>query len=317
MRRNSFFSRSTVARATTALACAWVLGGAVNAAAQAAGPLFPRPFVVEHRLVETDADGSVFESPAVTDTYAGSWIISARPDGGRTLIDFARREITAIEPEKGSYSVLSFDRMAELKRRLQAAESSVAPPERESVKANTKAESPVRFAARELPIAETRGTAGAGATGLLGRAGVRHLRVSATREGSERAAGAASSPVVELDVWLDPTMALGAQAQAALATLERDVLGNGARDGVAACLAHAREQAGGAFPIRTERAASPRALSSRVVDEAIRLEALGTVPVELVKVPDGFRRVPHPLETVVAYAEQEAELNRAMSGVRK
>ncbi len=64
--------------------------------------LFARPFVVEHRIVQTDPDGSVFETPPVTDTYGGSWIVSSRPDGSRVIVDFARREITTVDASKSS-----------------------------------------------------------------------------------------------------------------------------------------------------------------------------------------------------------------------
>jgi hypothetical protein len=50
-----------------------------------------------------------------------------------------------------------------------------------------------------------------------------------------------------------------------------------------------------------------------VEDVATRIEPLPTVPKVLLTVPDGFHRVPHPLEIMVAHAEREAELRSLMS----
>jgi hypothetical protein len=48
--------------------------------ATAQSALFPTPFLVEHRVVQTDADGGTFATPPVTDYYGGSWIVSVRPE---------------------------------------------------------------------------------------------------------------------------------------------------------------------------------------------------------------------------------------------
>jgi hypothetical protein len=295
-----------------------VVGGDPAYGQSRGGGLFARPFVVEHRVVQTDPDGSVFEAPAVTDTYGGSWIVSSRPDGTRLILDFARREITTVDPNKSTFSVLSFDRMAELRRRLQIAEGEggVSPDSADNARGERP---PVQLAAEDVPV--TQGLAAAkepADTALLGRPGVRRLRVTATRESAGRESAAPASRPASLDVWLDPSVTLGSQAQEALARFERDVLGDGRDDTSASCLAHARTQASGAFPIRTERRAGRNPESDvRIVDQATRLETLTTFPAELLRVPAGFRRVPHPLENVVAWSEEEAARNRAMSGTGK
>ena len=108
-------------------------------------------------------------------------------------------------------------------------------------------------------------------------------------------------------------------ARAALARLEGSALG-GAKNGktvpVSKLLAAAREEAGGAFPVRTARPFSFRDGEARgaIEDRTTRLERLESFPLELVEVPDGLRRVPHPLESMVAFAEQEAEVREQMGG---
>ena len=60
------------------------LGPVSYAAAQdAAGPVFPQPFLVEHQVVQTLPDGDLFATEPVTDYYGGSWIVSQRTDGSR------------------------------------------------------------------------------------------------------------------------------------------------------------------------------------------------------------------------------------------
>ena len=77
----------------------------------------------------------------------------------------------------------------------------------------------------------------------------------------------------------------------------------------------ARGEADGAVPILTVRSLSSGADGAgSVEDSARRIEALDAFPVDLVSVPEGFRRTPHPLELMVAHAEREAELRRLMGG---
>ena len=84
--------------------------------------LFPVPFVVEHHVVQRDARGEEWRSELASDTYGGSFIVSTRANGDRTIIDLARRELTEVQAAKGTYWTLSFGRMAELKQRLRRAD---------------------------------------------------------------------------------------------------------------------------------------------------------------------------------------------------
>ena len=106
----------------SALALAVVLA-ALPAAAQA--PLFPEPFAVEHRLIQTGPDGEAFAADAVTDHYGGSFVVSVRSDGSRMIVDLARRELTEVRPEAGTWWSVSFDRLAELARRVRAADDRI------------------------------------------------------------------------------------------------------------------------------------------------------------------------------------------------
>lgn len=296
-----------------------IIGGEAALAQEASPePLFPKPFLVEHRLIEMDADGSTFESPSVVDTYAGAWIISVRADGSRTIVDFARREITTVEPEKGSYSVLGFDRMAELRRRLAVAENlERTPADAGSSRDRAGVSSNFRTTMRDVAVTEGLDSPVLSRAPLLRRPGVRRLHVTATPESSHDSTKAEPVEAAEVDVWLDPSVTLGEGARAALRRFEIDVLAGGKIQGFSQCVAAARDEARGAFPIRTERRSTTRAGAARIVDETVRLESLVSVPAELLRVPDGMRRVPHPLEAVVAFAEEEVKLNRAMSGAGK
>jgi hypothetical protein len=51
-----------------------------------------------------------------------------------------------------------------------------------------------------------------------------------------------------------------------------------------------------------------------IEDVAYRVETIDAVPLDIVTVPEGFRRTPHPLELMVAHAKREAELNALMGG---
>jgi len=75
-------------------------------------------------------------------------------------------------------------------------------------------------------------------------------------------------------------------------------------------LAAARAHAAGAFPVRTLRRTAVAETAVTIEDVATRLEPLASFPDELLRVPDGYRRVSHPLEVMVAYEEQEAALAR-------
>jgi hypothetical protein len=118
-------------------------------------------------------------------------------------------------------------------------------------------------------------------------------------------AGAGASPI---EVWCDPRVKLSERARGAVAELEANVLegGAGAAAGPATMLAAARGFAQGAFPVRTFRKTGAIAGAATIEDVATRLEPLERFQTDLVKVSDGYRRVPHPLEVMVAFVEEEA-----------
>lgn len=275
------------------------------ATAQDRGPIFETAFVIEHSVTRTDADGTTFTTEPVTDTYGGSWIVSERADGSRLVIDFARREITEIRPAEGRYSVIGFDRMAQLLRDLRALEGGAPGPE------TTDNEAKSRPSLRVEEIEESnyaplkrRG----GAKGLDDRPGLRHLRVL-------RQDAAGDDGEALLDAWFDPGLRLSVRALDVLDEFEREVLGAtagpSARSGQES-IALARREAGGSFPIHTLRPIA--AGEGTVEDAAQRAEVIGSMPPDLVAVPEGLRRTLHPLELMVAHAESEAELNARMGG---
>ncbi len=310
-------------RVPPAIAClaALVLVSAPAAAQKAAPPLFPRPFMVEHGIVETEADGTTFRTPAVTDYYGGSWIVSVRPDRSRVVIDFGKREITEVRTKDGTYTVLSFARLAELRDRLRRAEQPVvtkAASGASKAGAADRAKGPPKlsFAFEELPVAdastpEPKGPQNSAPRQAAGRV-LRHVRVTAQSESGETPKTGTTTPAATMDVWLDSTVRLEPAALAALASLENGVINPGStgeRAGAGELLAAAREHAGGAFPVRTSRALSKvdgKVPAARIEDVATKLETLPSFPLELLAVPEGLRRVPHPLEAMVAFAEDEA-----------
>ena len=286
--------------------------------ARSGGGLFPEPFVVEHHLVQTDADGDVYAGEPVTDTYGGSWIVSQRGDGSRVVIDLARREITEIRPAEGVYHGLSFDRFAELRSEIARFEAGF--PSAESAKALAAAEpaEEPEFEVTESPggtlKARTSGLPES-ANALLANPGVRHLRVELRSAASE-----------SMDVWCDADVKLTPGALVALERFELEVLGapswlGSKRVPAARFLAAARRHAAGAVPIRTVRpidlgAPGPEktggAGRGTVEDVTVRLERLEAFPLELVEVPDGLRRTAHPMEAMAAFAEKEEERERIM-----
>lgn len=310
-----------------------VLAMATAADAQP-GSLFPEPFRVEHHLVQDDGDGSRFVGEPVTDTYGGSWIVSQRPDGSRLIIDLVRRELTEVRTAKGVYWTVSFDRLAELQSRLRAAQG-LARPAGPKLEAGAKAASPASTPAAPAELTVTEVPAGSGhtakstvrssASALEARSGVRRLRVA--RQGDDTAA---------FEAWVDPSLRLTPAALAALGALETGVLSGPAAtpSGLAKSadlptpspaespgryLAAARLHAGGAFPIHTVHpAAAPagaKALGS-VEDIATRLDRLERFPSDLAEIPEGLRKVPHPLEAVVRFLAEDAERNAALAGRR-
>lgn len=277
-------------------------------------PVFPNPFLVEHQVVQTEDGQEVLRTPSVTDYYGGSWIVSVRPDRSRMIVDFARQELIEVRSEQGTYSILSFDRFADLQRRLRRAEGPSGPRTGEAGRA---ASSPAAESEPEIVVQEVAAGGGAASrasgegSGPVRRPGVRHARVSV------RPAAGESAPVQSVDVWVDGEVKVGDEGMRALRQLEQDVVGAPAGDGqpsASRLVAAAREWGGGGVVVRTERTVTGGA---RISDEASRLETLPAFPTDLLQVPDGFRRIPHPLEAMVAHAESEAELNRAMSQLPK
>ena len=344
--------------AIIAIAVASAALAAAAAVEAQAGPLFPQSFRVEHHLVQEDGDGTRFAGESVVDTYGGSWIVSERPDGGRLIVDLARREITEVQPAKGTYWTLSFDRLGELQVRLREAQglaprraaagggdsdgsraTSRAAASAGAAVASTRSSEDTELAVTEVSPSEKGAESSARAVGaaLADRPGVKHLRVAGR---DDSAAGA-------IDVWVDPSVRLTPAGQAAINALETQVLeapagasraaagnasanratrGEGGRARAATpaasparYLAAARAQAGGALPVRTRRplaaaAAGEGVSAAAIEDVATRVEPLERFPSELAEVPEGLRRVPHPLEATVRFLEEEAARNAAMSG---
>jgi len=245
------------------------LAGATAAAGQV---LFPSPFVIEHKIVQTDPWGSVSELGTVTDH---------------------------------SYAVLSFDRFAELRERLSYLEQwgFMKPPEDDEMAAKARSEEPEpEFRFEELPAAAA--AAKTASSELTARPGVRRLRVTLP----EKSADAGDPAAVE--VWVDPGIRLGPAALTALERFQDEVLGARKIEGVAYSryISAARKHAGGAVPIRTARPAAAAHDEGTIEDLALRLETVAAVPQELLTVPEGYRRVVHPLELMVTHAEEQAAL---------
>lgn len=314
------------------------------------GPLFPQPFRVEHHLVQDDGDGSRFVGESVVDTYGGSWIVSQRPDGNRLIVDLARRELTEVQSGKGTYWTLSFDRLAELQARLRQAQglsrgAGDSGDDAASARDNSRTAADSGSSARDgaeggllitdAPVADrslAAAPSSSSSSGSIGggspreRPGVKHLRV-ASRQAPD---------AVAADVWVDPALRLTPAAQAAMGALETALAVPAAsspsttgtdKAGVSDAqappvspthlLAAVRAHAGGALPVRTVRTllrAEDGSATASVEDVATRVEPLDRFPTELAEVPEGARRVPHPLEATVRFLEEEAARNSALSG---
>jgi len=265
-------------------------------AGDAPAVLVPSPFSVTHQLVRTDADGSEFRAAPVTDNYGGSYLVSVRPGGSRVIVDFARRETTEVNVEKSTYWSLSFSKMSDLARRL--AKAGGGPP-RPSVR------SPLAAPAIRVETGEASGR---------GR-----LPTSASPQGTGSAplrryrAWVEGGP--EAEIWVDGSVTLGAAALDALENFEREALGAEtavSADGTtpSALVAAARRAAGGALPLRVRRTDAAGGSSEDVVSAVVLLP---TLPPPLLAVGEGFRRVPSPLEAMVAFAEEEAALSAPRS----
>jgi hypothetical protein len=247
--------------------------------------LFPAPFVVEHRVRERQADGSVFESETVRSTYAYSWLVSERPDKSRVIVDFSRGEITEVRPSAGTYWVLSFGQMTDMKARLARAEQRTPAPRPKSALATSPVEIKVDEVAEE--------------TGSRRRAAVGESTAGATK----RLRASAGDRVV--DVWVDPSVRLSAAAQDALDSFTRAISGPSAAATPASAelIGAARRKAGGAFVVRSVRTSGGGGEIEEIVE---KLAPAASVPRALLVPEEGLRRVPSPLEVVVSFAEEEA-----------
>jgi hypothetical protein len=272
---------------------------ALPSAAQERATLFPEPFVIEHRLVQTDADGSVFAAEPVTDTYAGSWIASERADGSRLIIDFARREMTEVQAASSTYSVIGFERYAELTRRYRALDDGAA-----AMAAKARVGEPVDLSVVEVQEVSAKDAAGT----VVGKPRVRHLKV-------RRPSEAASDETV-LEAWLDPDLRFSERALDSIDDFERTVLGATSADVPVSlqAVAMVRREAGGAVIVKTRRRLAAGGGAGAIEDVATRVGRVAAPAKNLMAVPDGFRQVPHPLELMVVHAEREAELNVVMGG---
>ena len=309
------------ARTLIPLTAAALAALATPAGAQAGpGPLFPEPFRVTHHLVQEDGDGSRYVGEPVVDTYGGSWIVSQRPDGSRLVVDLDRREVTGIEKDKGTFWTVSFDRLAELRARLLAAQG-LTPPPPETTEGAAKARGPEAAAAPAAALVVTEVTASEGrsadarraAASVADRPGVRQLRVSRRTK-----TGAETATETVLDVWVDPSVRLTPAALAAVGSFEAVLDGPSPAPAAESAptgppLAAARAHAQGAFPVRTRRPLD-KAATGQVEDLATQLDRLERFPQELAEIPEGLRRVPHPLEAVVRFLEDERERDRALAG---
>jgi hypothetical protein len=280
----------------------FILTGAGLAAERPAGSLFPTPFIVEHHVVQSEADGTTSATEPVTDYYGGSWLVSVRPNGSRLVVDFSRRELTEIRPEGSTYASLSFDRFAELRARLRATRAPGSASGDETAGGATGVSDAATTATAPIVVEDLARAAAAkltvGAVSIVPTVELVRMRVSA----------GVGSPAIE--VWCDRRVRLTEAARAALTELEEEVLGGGSAKGAGAMLAAARAHAGGAFPVRTLRRMAASESSATLEDVATRLDPLASFPDELRRVPDGYRRVSHPLEVMVAYEEQETALAR-------
>lgn len=201
-----------------------------------------------------------------------------------------------MKPKEGTYWSLSFGRFADLRRRLEEADSLEPSP-----KPRTQGpKEPLVIRVEEPPE-------GPGASGRRGLSseGISGKRLRASVEG-----GAA------LEVWVDASAPrLTPEAISALAEFERTVLGSPAGGiGPADLLEAVRKRESGALAVRTRRAVAKAegfAENGPILETVVtKVTPLASVPPGLVTVPEGLRRVPSPLEVVVSWAEDEAALRQ-------
>ncbi|MEM1177769.1 MAG: hypothetical protein AAGM22_05465 [Acidobacteriota bacterium] len=309
----------------TALATALSMTSmATPAGAQVGGELFPQPFVVEHHTVHLEADGTRYIGESVTDTYGGSWMVSERPDGSRLVLDLARREITEIRPGQGSYWRLSFTRLAELQARVErldelppaGGDDAAGPAEKSaSEKSSLDGAEVQTLRVRDLAAAPAKRAAPGAPAALDARPGIQRFRVEPAVDTAFKSAGADGAADLGVDVWVDPRVRLTPRAREALSSFERDALrADRAVSGALAPLdvmKTIRDHAGGAFPVRVRRPVP----GGVVEDVTTRLEEIERFDLGLVRVPEGLKRVAHPLESSLVFFEREAERRELMGGL--
>lgn len=290
--------------------------GPATPSTAAAGELFPEPFLVEHYMVQEDETGERYTAPTVVDTYGGSWIVSERPDGSRLVVDLARADLTEIRPAAGTYWTLGFDRLQRLIRRVNELEGTKPEPtgnEPQGAKSR-RAEAPEpRILASQWRLEDgvTRAEHGdrlpRKSASMVTAGGIRHLKVFAPEGDATRKSRGTDEPVAE--AWVDPAIRLNPAARAALARFERDALGS------SSVMEAIRNHSDGAFAIRTKRReVKSDGQAGLVEDVVLRLEKIEAFDRDLVRVPEGLRRIPHPLEGLLAFMEREDRRQKMMSG---
>ncbi len=298
----------------------WAQAGDTQAGNKQQGELFAEPFVVEHYMVQIDEFGERYEAPTVVDTYGGSWIVSERVDHSRLVVDLARAEITEIRPIDGTYWKVSFNRLKELIEKaaeLEGTRPEIDPADLPGGKASTagKGKATKRRNADDWRVEEGRASVADSsgmptkAASLMSSEGVRHLRLHPTGADALKSNRGGGGGGHTAELWVSPKVKVEAGARAALARFERDALGSeGAMEA-------AREFADGAFPIRTIRSETKSdGGTGQIEDVVLRLEKIESLDRNLVRIPEGLRRVPHPLEGLVAFLERENQRQKMMSG---
>ncbi len=315
-------------------AAAAVLTTALTALAQPAktAALFPTPFVVEHYQIDTSQPDVPLTSEPVIDHYGGNWLISVQGNGSRKILDFAKRELTEVDARSGTYSVVTFGRLGELRARLDRAMTNGASTKTASrADAAPKAERPA-IVVEELgdmaaqAVAPPRSRAASGSSRAVSASDSHEIAATMERilETARRDADAkmAKRPNTRhfraavpggagaLEAWLDTTIRLTPEARAAIESFERDSLGPRGVPGdepTASELLSAIAKKGDGFPMRTRQQLGKGAVD----DVATRIEPAASAPTKLLAIPESFRRVPHPLEMIVTMEEEEARFRQA------
>ena len=261
-------------------------------AADLTAPLFPAPFTVERQISERNPSGGVeHQTDPFTEFYGESYLVAVRPGEDRTIIDFGRREIIEVQISKGTYWVLSFSRMRELRERIGRADGSLT---REARKPQTGASTAARIRIESIDDGAR--------VPLASGVPAKHLRASA--EGSAQI----------VDVWLDGSLRLTKPAQDALRSFEDEALGEltvTERPSLSMLMSALRASGDGALPVKTSRLLTDRdgrATGFTVEDTALKAAPIPAFPKKLLVLPESLKRVSSPLEIMAAFEEDEAAL---------